>query len=68
MCYRCHHVILWNGKHNFDAPIRLQCALRALKSADIDKNIIIQLSDSGAKFDEIANYLDRNYELAYRKS
>jgi hypothetical protein len=52
----------WNGKHRSDAARR--CALRALKSASIDKEIVIQLNDSGATFSEIADYLDRNHELA----
>jgi hypothetical protein len=32
---------------------------RALKSAGTDKDIVVQLNDSGATFDEIADYLDR---------
>jgi hypothetical protein len=36
-----------------------QCALRALKGAGIDKETVIQLNDSGATFNEIADYLDR---------
>jgi hypothetical protein len=54
----------WNGKHRSDAARKLQCALRALKSAGIDKEIVIQLNDSGATFGEIADYLDRYQGLA----
>jgi hypothetical protein len=49
----------WNGKHKSDAARKLQCALRALKSAGTDKDIVIQLNDSGVSFEEIADYLDR---------
>jgi hypothetical protein len=49
----------WNGKHRSDAARRLQCALRALKCAGIDKDTVIQLNDSGSTFEEIADYLDR---------
>jgi hypothetical protein len=47
----------WNGKHKSDAARR--CALRALKSAGIHKDTVIPLNDSGATFDEIADYVDR---------
>jgi hypothetical protein len=47
----------WDGKHKSDAARR--CAFRALKSAGTDKDIVVQLNDSGATFDEIADYLDR---------
>jgi hypothetical protein len=58
----------WNGKHKSDAARKLQCALRALKSTGIHKDIVIQLNDSGATFGEIADYLDRNHKLANRNS
>jgi hypothetical protein len=47
----------WDGKHKSDAARR--CAFRALKSAGADKDIVVQLNDSGATFNEIADYLDR---------
>jgi hypothetical protein len=51
----------WDGKHKSDVPRR--CAFRALKSAGTDKDIVVQLNDSGASFEEIADYLDRIHEL-----
>ena len=47
----------WDGKDKSDAARR--CAFRALKSAGTDKDIVVQLNDSGAIFNEIADYLDR---------
>jgi hypothetical protein len=47
----------WDGKHKSDAARR--CAFRVLKIAGTDKDIVVQLNDSGATFDEIADYLDR---------
>jgi hypothetical protein len=49
----------WNGKDDSDAPNRLLDALVALGRDSISENLIIQLNDSGATFDEIADYLDR---------
>jgi hypothetical protein len=56
----------WDGKHKSDVPRR--CAFGALKSAGTDKDIVVQLNDSGTSFEEIADYLDQNYELANGKS
>jgi hypothetical protein len=53
----------WNGKYGPSAE-RLLGALFALKHAGISKDVMIELNDSGATFDEIADYLDRNHELA----
>jgi hypothetical protein len=39
---------------------RLYAALVALRQAGISKELLIELNDSGATFDEIADYLDRN--------
>ena len=47
----------WNGKDDSHAAIKLVGALIALRYAGIDKNLIIQLNDSDATFDEIADYL-----------
>jgi hypothetical protein len=49
----------WNGKDDSDSPDQLLDALVALKSDSISENLIIRLNDSGATFDEIADYLDR---------
>lgn len=49
----------WNGKDDTDAQDRLLDALVALGCESISENLIIRLNDSGATFDEIADYLDR---------
>ncbi|MGA9319396.1 MAG: hypothetical protein WBV84_15195 [Nitrososphaeraceae archaeon] len=35
-------------------------ALIALRQSGIDKNLLIEMNDSGFSFDEIADYLDSN--------
>jgi hypothetical protein len=49
----------WNGKDDSAASGKLLGALIALRHAGIDKNLIIEMNDSGFTFDEIANYLTR---------
>jgi hypothetical protein len=50
----------WDGKCITNAERRLYAALVALRQAGISKELLIELNDSGATFDEIAEYLDRN--------
>ncbi|MGH9964394.1 MAG: hypothetical protein ACRD5E_06165 [Nitrososphaeraceae archaeon] len=45
----------WNGKDDSHAGGKLVSALIALKYAEVSKDLIIQLNDSGATFDEIAD-------------
>lgn len=54
----------WDGKCINNAERRLYAALVALRRAGISKELLIELNDSGATFDEIADYLDRNPGLA----
>ena len=54
----------WDGKCINNAERRLYAALVALRQAGISKELLIELNDSGATFDEIADYLDRNHGLA----
>lgn len=54
----------WDGKCISNAERRLYSALVALRQAGISKEILIELNDSGATFDEIADYLDRNHGSA----
>jgi hypothetical protein len=54
----------WDGKCITNAERRLYAALVALRQAGISKELLIELNDSGATFDEIADYLDRNTGLA----
>jgi hypothetical protein len=48
----------WSGKDDSQAASKLLGTLIALRSAGIDKNLLIEMNDSGISFDEIANYLD----------
>jgi hypothetical protein len=50
----------WDGKCINNAERRLYAALVALRQAGISKELLIELNDSGASFDQIADYLDRN--------
>jgi uncharacterized short protein YbdD (DUF466 family) len=54
----------WDGKCITNAERRLYAALVALRRAGISKELLIELNDSGATFDDIADYLDKNYGLA----
>ena len=54
----------WDGKCITNAERRLYAALVALRQAGISKELLIDLNDSGATFDEIADYLERNHELS----
>ena len=53
----------WDGKCITNAERRLYAALVALRQAGISKELLIELNDSGATFDEIADYLERNSQL-----
>jgi len=50
----------WDGKCITNAERKLYAALVALRQAGVSKELLIELNDSGATFDEIADYLDRN--------
>jgi len=52
----------WSGKDDSQAASKLLGTLVALRSAGIDKNLLIKMNDSGFSFDEIADYLDKHYE------
>jgi hypothetical protein len=54
----------WDGKCITNSERRLYAALVALRQAGISKELLIELNDSGATFDEIADYLDRNFGSA----
>ena len=58
----------WDGKCITNAERRLYAALVALRHAGISKELLIELNDSGATFDEIADYLDRNCGSAYNNN
>lgn len=55
----------WNGKDDSQASGKLFGALIALRYAGIDKNLLIDLNDSGFTFDEIVYYLERNNEIRF---
>jgi hypothetical protein len=52
----------WNGQGDSQAA-KLLNALIALRYAGIDRNLLIEMNDSGFTFNKIAVYLDRHYEL-----
>ena len=49
----------WNGKDDSHAASKLLGALIALRYTGIDRNLLIEMNDSGYSFDEIADYLDK---------
>jgi 3'-phosphoadenosine 5'-phosphosulfate sulfotransferase (PAPS reductase)/FAD synthetase len=49
----------WSGRDDSQASAKLLGTLIALRSAGIDKNLLIEMNDSGYAFDEIADYIDR---------
>ena len=53
----------WNGKDDSQAASKLLGTLIALRYAGIDRNLLIEMNDSGFTFDEIADYLDRYNEM-----
>ena len=48
----------WDGKCMTNSERRLYAALVALRQAGVSKELLIELNDSGATFDQIADYLD----------
>ena len=54
----------WDGKCITNAERKLYAALVALQRVGISKELLIELNDSGATFDDIADYLDKNCGLA----
>jgi hypothetical protein len=48
----------WNGHDDSQFASKLLGTLIALKSAGIDKNLVIEMNDSGFSFDKIADYID----------
>ena len=54
----------WDGECITNAERKLYAALVALRRAGISKELLIELNDSGATFDDIADYLDKNLGLA----
>ncbi|HEX6671001.1 MAG TPA: hypothetical protein VF084_02125 [Nitrososphaeraceae archaeon] len=53
----------WDGKCITNAERKLYAALVALRRAGINKELLIELNDSGASFNDIADYLDKNLGL-----
>ena len=56
----------WDGKCITNGERKLCDALVALRRAGISKELLIELNDTGATFDDIAEYLDKNLGLASR--
>jgi hypothetical protein len=53
----------WDGEVDSRASRKLLRAFIALTNAGLNKDLVIQLNDSGMSFDGIADYLDRVSEL-----
>jgi hypothetical protein len=49
----------WNGIDDSHAASKLLGALIALRYTGIDRNLLIEMNDSGYSFDEIADYLNK---------
>ena len=56
----------WNGRDFFDIARSLTCTLHLLKNAGLQIDFIAQLNDSGKKFDEIADLLDKAISFTNR--
>jgi hypothetical protein len=48
----------WDGVDKIDAGKKLSATLNALDYTGIDKNLLIEMNDSGFTFDKIADYFD----------
>jgi hypothetical protein len=53
----------WDGEIDSRASRKLLRAFIALTNAGFDKDLVIQINDSGMSFNEIADYLDQLHEL-----
>ena len=53
----------WDGEVDSRASRKLLRAFIALTNAGLNKDLVIQLNDSGISFNEIADYLDQLHEL-----
>jgi hypothetical protein len=53
----------WDGQDDSQAASKLLGTLIALRCAGIDKNLLIEMNDSGMSFNEIADCLDRYYKM-----
>jgi hypothetical protein len=49
----------WDGQDDSQVTSKLLGTLIALRYAGIDKNLLIEMNDSGLSFDTIADYLDK---------
>ena len=53
----------WDGKCITNAERKLYAALVALRQAGISEELLIELNDSGATFDDIADYLGQKFGI-----
>jgi hypothetical protein len=58
----------WSGQDDSQATSKLLGTLIALRCAGVDKNLLIEMNDSGLSFDEIADFLDRQYKMPNENS
>jgi hypothetical protein len=53
----------WDGRIDLNTANDLIAISDVLKHANIEYDLLIDLNDSGYTFEEIADYLDRHYEI-----
>lgn len=53
----------WDGRVDLHTANDLIAISDVLEHANIDYDLLIDLNDSGYTFEEIADYLDRHYEI-----
>jgi hypothetical protein len=58
----------WDGKSKYGYVKSSLATLGALRREGVSYWAVMEMNDSGATFDEIADYLDRNHELVNGKS
>lgn len=53
----------WDGKDEPGSAKKMLAAFDELKHSGINNDLLMKLNDSRMTFDEIADYLDRHYEM-----
>jgi hypothetical protein len=55
----------WDGKEDSRSSKKLLSGFTALTHAEVSKDLVVQLNDSGMSFNDIADYLDQLNELTF---
>lgn len=53
----------WDGKDEPGSAKKMLVAFDELKHSGINNDLLMKLNDSSMTFDDIADYLDRHYEM-----